>query len=180
MDSSIAYEKSTNPLHSFLQQHHQHVQHHHQQQLHQQQQMLESNGKLDSSDPDLLQQENNCGYNNRISCDGSNQADTTHQTYVACANPHGIDTILNRRGLVSVAGGSTGKQASFSWKKPIHSRKIKEYSFWNIPRQSANTFYQEKYHFQVLNFKLLFVCIKFGRCSYLLIMIVVHLIFVLR
>ena len=120
MDSSISYEKSSNSLHSFLQQHHQHVQqqqqqlrlsvqqHHHQQQQqqqqhhHQQQQLVDNSDKLhsDHSDQENQHQTDSCLFQN------------DSQPFVACTNPHGIDTILNRRGLVSVAGGSSGNSCS--------------------------------------------------------------------
>ena len=125
MDSSISYEKSSNSLHSFLQQHHQHVQQqqqhqqhlrlnvqhqqHHQQQHHQQQ--LEDNSeKLHSDQSDQEnQQSDSCLFSRLQSCTDQNGQFESHlPPFVSCTNPHGIDTILNRRGLVSVAGGSAG------------------------------------------------------------------------
>jgi hypothetical protein len=112
MDSSISYEKSSNSLHSFLQQHHQHVQQQqqqlrlsvqqHQQQQHQHQHLVDNSDKLqsDHSDQENLHQTDSCLFQN------------DSQPFVSCTNPHGIDTILNRRGLVSVAGGSSGNSCS--------------------------------------------------------------------
>lgn len=119
MDSSISYEKSSNSLHSFLQQHHQHVQQQQQQQLrlnvqhhhHQQQQqhLVDNSEKLhsDHSDQENQHQTDSCLFSRLQSCDQNDS-----QPLVSCTNPHGIDTILNRNrfGLVSVAGaaGSAG------------------------------------------------------------------------
>lgn len=126
MDSSISYEKSSNSLHSFLQQHHQQqqqqqqhqhqqlrlsVQQHHQQQ--QQQHLVDNSDKLnsDQSDQENQQQTDSCLFSRLQNCssDQNGQLDTSQLApFIACTNPHGIDTILNRRGLVSMAGGSAG------------------------------------------------------------------------
>lgn len=124
MDSSISYEKSSNSLHSFLQQHHQHVQqqqqhqqhlrlnvqHQQHQQQHHQQQLEDNSEKLHSDQSDQEnQQSDSCLFSRLQSCtDQNGQIESHLPPFVSCTNPHGIDTILNRRGLVSVAGGSTG------------------------------------------------------------------------
>jgi len=100
MDSSISYEKSSNSLHSFLQQHHQHVQqqqqhqqhlrlnvqHQQHQQQHHQQQLEDNSEKLHSDQSDQEnQQSDSCLFSRLQSC-----------------------TDQNGQILVSVAGGSTG------------------------------------------------------------------------
>jgi hypothetical protein len=116
MDSSISYEKSSNSLHSFLQQHHhqqqqQHLrlsvqQHPQLQQQQQQQDLVDNSDKLHSDQSDQENQHqtpDSCLFSRLQSCDQNDS-----QPFVSCTNPHGIDTILNRRGLVSVAGASAG------------------------------------------------------------------------
>ena len=124
MDSGISYEKSSNSLHSFLQQHHQQQQQQQQQQQHhqlrlsvqqhqqQQQHLVDNSDKLhsDQSDQENQQQSDSCQqlYNRLQNCSSDGQLESQLPPFVSCTNPHGIDTILNRRGLVSMAGGSAG------------------------------------------------------------------------